>query len=112
MLHHEREAFHNLTIEVSGLAIHPDYPHLEASPDGIVKCDCCGFGVLELKCQFSCKNQCFAEAVNSDTDFCLMGTGRLKTWHAYYYQVQTQMKLTNTGYGDFVLWSPAELLIL
>ena len=26
--------------------LHPSYPHMGASPDGIVNCICCGKGVL------------------------------------------------------------------
>ena len=38
----------------SGLIVNPFYPHLGASPDELVNCDCCfGEGVLEIKCPFS-----------------------------------------------------------
>jgi len=42
----------NETFQVrdSGLIINPDVPHLGASPDGLVSCDCCGGGCLEIKC--------------------------------------------------------------
>ena len=102
----------NFKVEASGLVLHPDYPHLGASPDGVVRCDCCGLGVLEIKCPFSCRNKRFTEAIMTDPQFCLMNTSTLKTGHAYYYQVQTQIKLTSANYGDFVLWSPNELVIL
>ena len=83
-----------------------------ASPDGVVKCDCFGSGVLEIKCPFCCKNKSLAEALNSDGQFCLTSTRTLKTDHAYFYQVQAQIKLTNACYCDFVVWSPDELAIL
>ena len=73
-----------------------------ASPDGVVKCDCFGSGVLEIKCPFSCKNKSLAEAIDSDGQLCL----------TYFYQVQAQIKLTNACYCDFVVWSPDELAIL
>ena len=38
----------NLTITDRGLVIHPDYPYLGATPDGFVKCSCCGCGVIEI----------------------------------------------------------------
>ena len=38
----------------SGLAIHPLHPFIGATPDGIVQCECCGVGVIEVKCPFSC----------------------------------------------------------
>ena len=47
----------------SGLVVHPDFPYLCASPDGIVKCDCCcGSRVLEAKCPFCCKSRSLIEA--------------------------------------------------
>ncbi len=49
----------NLTINDRGLVILPQYPHLGASPDGYVKCHCCGSGVIEIKCPFSCKDRSF-----------------------------------------------------
>ena len=45
----------NLTVSDSRLIIHPQYPYLGATPDGFIKCDCCGQGVLEIKCPYSCK---------------------------------------------------------
>ena len=39
--------------------VHPSHPHLGASPDGLLAypdgllmCDCCGLGVLEIKCPY------------------------------------------------------------
>ena len=32
----------NFAITETGLHISADYPHLGASPDGIIDCDCCG----------------------------------------------------------------------
>ena len=36
----------------AGLVVNPEYPHLGASPDGWVNCDCCGRGVVEIKCPY------------------------------------------------------------
>ena len=36
----------------SGLVLNPKWPHLGASPDGIVQCECCGRGMIEIKCPF------------------------------------------------------------
>ena len=33
------------------------YPHLGATPDGIVQCMCCGKGVVEVKCPHNCKDK-------------------------------------------------------
>ena len=61
----------NFTVALSGLVVHSEHPHLGASPDGVVSCDCCGLGVLEIKCPFSCTNKSFTEASRDDAQFCL-----------------------------------------
>ena len=38
------------------LVINSLYPHLGASPDGLVSCSCCGDGLVEIKCPFSVKD--------------------------------------------------------
>ena len=102
----------NFSIKSSGLVINLGYPNIGASPDGIVRCDCCSLGVLEIKCPYICRDQSFADAIMNYKTLCLFSTDTLSTGHAYYYQVQAQIKLTKGSYGDFVLWSPHELLTL
>ena len=44
------QIFTNFTItKASGLNLCKEKPFLAASPDGIVECDCCGKGILEIK---------------------------------------------------------------
>ena len=103
------------TLSESGLVVNPLYPHLGATPDGVVQCACCGKGVVEVKCPFKCKEMSFMEACQ-DRTFCLNCTAdgkfTLKTKHAYYYQVQLQMKLCEVQYCDFIVWRPSELIVL
>ena len=40
----------NFMMSKSGFIIPLSYPLMGASPDGIIKCKCCGYGVLEIKC--------------------------------------------------------------
>ncbi len=49
-------------ISCSGFVISTDYPHMGASPDGIVDCTCYGRGVLEVKCPYSCTDKTFIDA--------------------------------------------------
>ena len=109
--------FHvNLEVRKCGLMISPSSSYLGASPDGIVKCNCCGKGVLEVKCPYQCKEQSFKDACESSS-FCLEQTHdsgtpfRLRINHSYYYQVQLQMKICEVSYCYFVVWSPNELII-
>ena len=88
--------------------IDPRYPHLGATPDGFITCSCCGSGVVEVKCPFCCTEKSFSEA-SSSYSFSLESTGdgnfKLKETHAYFYQIQLQMRLCDVKYGDFVIWS-------
>lgn len=96
----------NLTIEQSGFCINPAFPQVGASPDGLVSCDCCGQGCLEVKCPAKHKHSTVQEACDADKDFCLHrvdGIVQLKQGHRYYTQVQTQMFVTGATYCDLTL---------
>jgi len=84
-------------ISDSGLEINPKWPHIGASPDGIVSCECCGKGTLEPILPSSV-------SVTKDKTFCLKKTDELLTLdkeHMYYYQVQSQIFVCNISYCDF-----------
>lgn len=49
----EKKNHENLQVSGNGLFINPRWPHIGASPDSIVQCDCCGKRVLEVKCPYS-----------------------------------------------------------
>ena len=112
---HNKDSHSCLTFTKSGLVINPAYPHLGATPDGIVQCMCCGKGVVEVKCPYNCKDKSF-EIASDDSTFCLRSTTdsnfMLRTEHAYYYQVQLQMKVCEADYCDFVVWRPTEIAVI
>ena len=56
-----------LSCTSSGLRVNPRYPHLGVTPDGIVKCDCCG--LVEIKCPYKHKQSHPHNVV--DSKFCL-----------------------------------------
>ncbi|XP_014679849.1 PREDICTED: uncharacterized protein LOC106819776 [Priapulus caudatus] len=88
----------------SGLVIHPSYPYMGATPDGIGACDCCGEFVIEIKCPYCERN---SAKISTAID-CLEthdGTLRLKRSHSYYYQVQCQLLMCNKKFCDFVVWT-------
>ena len=108
----------NLQVHSCGLIIHPSCSYLGASPDSIVECDCCGRGVLEVKCPYQCKDQSFKNA-SENPSFCLdyvcdsiPTSFALRSNHSYFYQVQLQMKVCAVYYCYFVVWSPSELAII
>ena len=69
-----KEGHIDFEITKSGLIIDPIYPFMGASPDGLVSCTCCGHGVLEVKCPFSCKDIEFhsVTVLRIQTIFCTM----------------------------------------
>ena len=103
----------DLSVLPCGLIINQSHPYLAATPDGIINCECCGSGVLEIKCPFSCTGKTLLEATADPTFYLEEKNGelQLKTDHAYYYQVQAQMNYSGAKYGDFVVWSQNELVI-
>ena len=82
-----------------------------ATPDGMIHCDCCGDGVGEMP--ILCTRMCQPEGM-CDSRFCLEdsnGKLQLKHSHAYYYQVQTQLLVSNREFADFVVWSEHDVHI-
>ena len=96
-----------LIVIQSELILDPIYPFLGATPDGLVYCEYCQSGVLEIKCPYSCKDKTFTDAAQQ-TSFCLQenedGSLKLKQHHYYYYQIQMQMMPCHVEYGEFVVW--------
>ena len=95
----------NFILQDSGLVINPQWSYIGATPDGKVSCDCCGHGVVEIKCPYCHRNESIQHSMD-DKNFCLknnLGDIHLDTSHAYYYQVQTQMFVCDVEYCDFVV---------
>ena len=90
------EEHSNFCCLYSGLFIHEEYQFLAATPDGISQCDCCSYGVVEVKCP-SCKKDS-----NPDTADCFVD-GALQKGHQFYYQIQTQMFVCNMEHADLVV---------
>ena len=101
------------SVSSSGLVVDATYPLFGVSPDGIIKCNCCGVGVLEVKCPFRCRDKSFQEASKESTFFLVDNSGNMAvdTSRANYYQVQAQIKLCGANFGDFVALSEKELFV-
>ncbi|KAK7495255.1 hypothetical protein BaRGS_00013437, partial [Batillaria attramentaria] len=101
--------------EKCGLFVNPEFPYIGASPDGLVKCTCCGSGCLEVKCPFKHKLKTVRQACQEDKTFCLQfdqGKFTMKKNHRFYAQVQCQIFVTNTEFCDFVVWTEKDLCIV
>ena len=96
-----------------GLFLSKHKPFLGASPDSIVDCDCCGKGVVEVKCPLCAEKSSLEEAAKG-TQLCLdKGDGkfRINRSHSYYYQYQLQLYVTKCLDCYFVVLSTDEVHI-
>ncbi|CAL9683155.1 unnamed protein product [Knipowitschia caucasica] len=95
-----QKKFHqNMKVEKSGIFILPDACFIAASPDRLVSCDCCGLGILEVKCPYK---QAGKSVVEMDLDY--LTNGKLNPNHKYFTQVQVQMGVTQRFWCDFVIY--------
>ena len=118
-----RVAYSKLTgyeVVETGLWVNSKYPHLGASPDGLVVDENSGAvaGIMEAKCLKILRNKMVKELIaechkGSASDilknqcFSLRcGKLCLKKCHSYYYQVQIQLLITEKNFCDFVLHTP------
>ena len=58
-------------VKDSGLVINHTWAYIGASPDGIVKCNCCTNGIVEIKCPFCHRNDTILDSAAQDKKFCL-----------------------------------------
>ena len=70
-LKYSQSAHPSVTLKGAGFRINPTYPFLGATSDGYVTCDCCGDGIMEIKCPYCAKDQSVEEATGCHTSFCL-----------------------------------------
>ena len=105
------ENHRNLTIKPAGLVLYSKNACFGASPDSFLECECCGLGVLEVKCPYSCKFATIEDVREKSSKFCLQkddnGNMQLDKNHPYFFQCQMQMLVTERLYCDFVVWASA-----
>ena len=103
----------NFSLKECGLYISTQHPFIGASPDGVVNCDCCGEGCIEIKCPYNERGNTIAEAV-TNSNFCLQNINseiKVDKKHPYYAQIQTQIHVCEKQYCDFIVWTEADLHI-
>jgi len=111
-------AHSNLQIRNCGLFVDADAPFLCASPDRLVSCDCCGEGLLEIKCPKSCENEDPKTANLAYLTKAESAVQQLKRSHMYYTQVQMQMGVVGRQWCDFlclvvvvIFWKELRLIV-
>jgi hypothetical protein len=103
---YENDGHTDIEICESGLHLDPRYGYLGASPDLIVKCSCCGKGVVEIKCPLtSYGNQPIDENVSCLAKDATSGKLYLKKSDKYFTQIQGQMGLTTTNFCEFLIYN-------
>ena len=93
------------TCSLTGLWVSPLYPHIGVSPDGVTNCQCCGDGILEIKCPHSARHT-DPNSLTSTTCAFLTSASYLNHKHRYYTQVQGQLMVTGRLFCDFFIWTP------
>ena len=93
-----------LTVHKCGLFIDEQHPFLCATPDAVINCDCCGCGLLEVKCPLTSaglhpKDAKLPYLIGTDSKLVLRRS------HKYYTQVQCQMAVTKRMWCDFFVYS-------
>ena len=106
-LHIMQRTHTEFMVQAAGLFINPLYPHLGASPDGLVSCLCCGAGVIEIKCPYSLRNSDPSTAAETSHFYLEHGAEgiMLSRNHAYYLQVQGHLVICDKLYCDFICWT-------
>jgi len=83
-----------------GIFIDPSKPYIGATPDMVVSCECCGEGLLEVKCPLTSAHQiptagCPAYLYNGPHGISLQRN------HSYYTQILGQMAVSRHSWCDF-----------
>ena len=88
----------------TGLHINPKHLYIGATPDGLITCECCGDGTLEIKCAVSLmqKNyKSWADVATLPPYLYRCGSKiQLKQSSGYYYQVLLQTNLELFKYNE------------
>lgn len=107
------EEHENFTCAMARLHVLPSCPHLGASPDGMIACECCREGLIEIKCTYKYRDV-DPNGIH-DPSFYLKqsetGHLQLSRTHQCYHQVQAQLALCEKEFCDFICWTPHGMYI-
>lgn len=93
-------SYTNYSVNFSCLILNPDFCCLVASPDDIVNCSCCGVEILVTKCPSKYRDNSIEDAFGSCLylEFDNGEVLEIINTHAYYYQIQIQLLVTQYDY--------------
>lgn len=104
---------HTCKVSSCGLFINRKFPWCAATPDALLHCQTCGICCVEIKCPYCARDSSVFE-ITKEGKRCLLKTPTgmmLNRKHAYFYQVQMQMAVTNCTSCFFVVWSKKDIYI-
>ena len=95
----------DVSCKETGLWVSLKYPYIAASPDGIVSCNQCCTGVLEIKNPYTHRHMTVTDLASQKVGFLTNENGviQLKRQHPYYAQVQVQLFTTGMTWCDFAV---------
>lgn len=98
-----------LKYAAAGLVISDKLPFIGASPDGLIECECCLPGCIEIKCPYTHKEKTPKAAAESDSKNFELKNGtpvlRKNRNSPYFCQMLCQMAVTKRTYCDFILYT-------
>ena len=100
-------------LEKAGLFLDKNRAYIGASsPDSIMYCKCHEKCVVEVKCPYNIQNSTMADDLNQ-CEFLTSTDGKttLKTSHKYYTQITSQIVLSHSSHGYFVVWTTKDTFI-
>lgn len=103
----EFEEQNRVSVAKSGIVVHPKYPFLGCSPDGVLESG----ALLEIKCPYKpCAQEGKRKVITTENVPYLVrnneGKLQLDRSHQYYYQVQGQLMCTGRDKCFFFVWTP------
>ena len=102
-------------LKQTGLYVMKSKPYMGASPDGVISCKCCGIGLVEIKCSYSCRSMTPEQVCEKKSQYHLYLDAnhnvRLKRDSSWYTQIQGQMGVCDTDWCDFVFFTDEALFV-
>ena len=92
-------------LKTVGLVIFKDYSFIAASPDSVVNCKCCEEDLLEIKSPYNIRHEKPSVQNLDYLELSHDGKPQLKRNHEYYFQIQTQLGVTERTYCDFFVYT-------
>ena len=110
-----RSKHNNVHFEPAGLLVCETDPYIGASSDGLIECQCCGKGCIEIKCPYTNADKESKHAASLDTKnfYVQDGAPHLKEniSSPYYCQIQCQLALAKRQWCDLVIYTHVDIYI-